>query len=189
MTPMEMVTCECGKRESLEKAVIDKDGLWACRDCQEHADHIFPVITLYQPWATWIMREWKTIETRTHDRFKCLNGRTILIHAGMKTDESAAYNPYLTPEQIFYNPDEVVNGCILGSAYVDGFSRLCQEHAKEALIECVTPRFGLFLTNIDVFDEPIPAKGEMGIWYYDLKNREKVKEAKVVQMKKDLFSK
>lgn len=47
---------------------------------------IYPVITLYQPWATWIMRGWKTIETRTHNRFACLDHKTILIHAGKITD-------------------------------------------------------------------------------------------------------
>src|SRR5690242_4550408 len=84
-------------------------------------NNILPVITLYQPWATWIMREWKTIETRTHARFACLLHKTILIHAGQKTDDShlTVQNPYLTREQIIFNPDEVINGAILGSVYVD----------------------------------------------------------------------
>lgn len=50
---------------------------------------IYPVITLYQPWATWIMRELKTIESRTHARFNSLLYKTILIHAGQTTDKTA----------------------------------------------------------------------------------------------------
>src|SRR3972149_4902156 len=42
------------------------------------------VITFYQPWATMILDGVKTIETRTHDRFKNLQGHRIGIHAGTK---------------------------------------------------------------------------------------------------------
>lgn len=143
--------------------------------------NILPVITLYQPWATWIMRKWKTIETRTHDRFKSLNGKTILIHAGMTTDPRAAgayHTGYLTKEQLLLNPDEMVNGCILGSAVVCDFQKLTPDDAKNALIECYTERYGLFLRDIQKFDTPIPVKGEMGIWYFDIDKKEKVKKGK-----------
>lgn len=141
------------------------------------AETIFPVITLYQPWATWIMRGWKTIETRTHDRFACLTHRTVLIHAGQKTEESAIYNPYLTREQLLFNPDEVINGAILGSVYVDTTGWLCGDsyENKSALIE-TTDRYGLFLKDVNRFEIPIPEKGEMGIWYYDLEKKQKVKK-------------
>jgi hypothetical protein len=140
---------------------------------------VFPVITLYQPWATWIMREWKTIETRTHDRFACLKNRTVLIHAGQTTDGSdlTTKNKYLTKEQIMFNPDEVVNGVILGSARVYNVRWLWPTDSKYALIDCEhTKRFGLELDHIKKFDSPIPVKGEMGIWYYDLTNRMKIKK-------------
>ncbi len=136
------------------------------------------------------MRSWKTIETRTHDRFASLNGRTILIHAGQRTDasEAAINNPYLTREQIIQNPDEVINGHILGSAYVYEFLALTEEHSARALIDCVSIlRYGLFLDKIEVFKTPIPCKGEMGIWYYDLDAREKVKKPK--QMLSNINSK
>jgi hypothetical protein len=141
---------------------------------------IYPVITLYQPWATWIMREWKTIETRTHNRFSSLVGKTILIHAGMTTDETAINNPYLTKEQLLENPDEMVNGFILGSVYIGACGWLCGDNYenKNALIE-TTNRYGLFLKNIEKFDSPIPCKGEMGIWYFDMNKKEKIKKPKL----------
>lgn len=139
---------------------------------------IYPVITLYQPWATWIMRGWKTIETRTHDRFKCLENRFILIHAGQTTDGSdlTTKNPYLSHEQILYNPEEMVNGFILGSAFVSSSKELSAGHSSRSLIDCEnTKRYGLFLENVTKFNDPIPCKGNMGIWYYDLDLKQKVK--------------
>lgn len=47
------------------------------------------VITLWQPWATWVVLGWKTIETRLHPRFASLAGQVIGIHAGLKFDDLA----------------------------------------------------------------------------------------------------
>lgn len=140
---------------------------------------IFPVITLYQPWATWIMRGWKTIETRTHIRFHLLSGSILLIHAGLTTDEKAVNNPYLTKEQIMLYPDEMINGYILGSAFVYSFRKLNDNDSQKALINCGnTVRYGLFLNDIKKFKEPIKVSGEIGIWYYDLDKKEKVRKPK-----------
>jgi hypothetical protein len=123
------------------------------------------------------MRGWKTIETRTHNRFACLKGQRILIHAGLSTDARAINNPYLTKEQLLFNPDEMINGFILGSAYVNDFRELSHNAAQQALIECETKRYGLCLERIDRWKIPIPEKGEMGIWYYDTENLIKVKKS------------
>lgn len=150
---------------------------------------IYPVITLYQPWATWIMRGWKTIETRTHNRFTSLTGKTILIHAGMTTDSSeiATKNRFLTREQILQDPDEMINGFILGEAFVYQSRKLGFKDQQSALIECVTrERYGLFLAKIKKFDTPIPVKGEMGIWYFDMSKMEKVR--KPIPKTYDLFT-
>ena len=129
------------------------------------------------------MREWKTIETRTHNRFGCLLGKTILIHSGMNTDAEAINCPYLTKEQLMYEPDEVINGYILGSVFVKSFGKLSSIHSEKALIDCGnTERFGLYLSEIKKFKEPIPVKGEMGIWYFDTDKKEKVKKPKTETM-------
>jgi hypothetical protein len=122
------------------------------------------------------MREWKTIETRTHNRFASLLHRTILIHAGLRTDPWVN-NPFITEEQMFIDLKELVNGAILGSAYVDACGWLCGDNYenKSAFIEC-TDRYGLFLTNVKKFDTPKICKGSMGIWYYDMDNLIKVKK-------------
>lgn len=154
----------------------------------ETTPQILPVITLYQPWATWIMRGWKTIETRTHSRFACLKGKRILIHSGMKTDVSAINNPYLTEAQIKQDPDAVVNGYILGEAVVSDFKMLDGSHSRDSLINCdIVERYGLFLTGVQPYQNPIEVKGEMGIWYYDLTNRQKVKKSQAAKPVPDLF--
>jgi hypothetical protein len=144
---------------------------------EEENNGIYPVITLYQPWATWIMRGWKTIETRTHPRFACLLGREFLVHAGQKTDPEAINNPYLTREQLLYRPEDVINGYILGSVYCNGFNKLNDKHSKDALIDCGSvSRYGLFLKDEKPLITPIECAGEMGIWYYDIHNQIKVKK-------------
>ena len=141
--------------------------------------NILPVITLYQPWATWIMRGWKTIETRTHPRFACLLGKRVLIHSGMKTDTHplTVNNRYLTRDQILFKPDEMINGYILGSAMVNDFRKLTGNASSRALIDCERDeRWGLFLEKVSRWEEPVPVKGELGIWYFDIENKIKVKK-------------
>lgn len=140
--------------------------------------HVYPVITLYQPWATWIIRGWKTIETRTHNRFQSLNGKHILIHAGKQTDGLASTNPYLSAAQILHNPKEMKNGFIIGGAFVHDFRALDDSHSKDALIDCGSvQRFGLFLNQIYPLTDPIEVRGEMGIWYFDWGAKQKVKKS------------
>lgn len=132
---------------------------------------------MYQPWATWIVRGWKLIETRTHNRFRSLAGKRILIHAGSKYDNSdlVLKNPYLTPQQIHYKPEEIVYGYIIGECLVQGIKLLDDSHSKSALINCGdTQRYGLFLNEIMMI-EPIKVKGDRGIWYYDAELMQKVK--------------
>jgi hypothetical protein len=46
-------------------------------------------ISLWQPWAQWVALGWKTIETRSHNRFASLVGQRIAIHAAQKWDHHA----------------------------------------------------------------------------------------------------
>lgn len=142
---------------------------------------IFPAITLYQPWATWIMRGWKTIETRTHNRFRCLKGQTVLIHAGKTFDSSEASikNIFLSYQQLHGTRKENFEyGKILGSAKVVDFASLSKHDSGAALIDCEdTLRFGLFLSEVCYLPEPIPINGEMGIWYYDIETKMKMRKS------------
>jgi len=139
-----------------------------------------PVISLWQPWAYWVLRGWKTIETRTHARFRCLAGKRIGIHAAQKWDIlwpiTAAQ--FLGAEQ-FHETNEFYGersrraaegkpiAGLVGLAQVREFRSLLDRDAKDALIECVTPRFGLFLEDIKQI-KPIAMRGRQGIWNVDV---------------------
>ncbi|HEX2866533.1 MAG TPA: hypothetical protein VHO03_05805 [Ignavibacteriales bacterium] len=138
------------------------------------------VITLYQPWAQWIIWGWKTIETRTHSKFNCLKGQRIAIHAA-KAYDSQAFNAaerYMTPEQrrIHMNCEEegfYDMGAILGTALVWESGRLSSMHARGALIECGSMvRHGLFLKEVKELRYPIHVSGHQGIWDFVFKGDE-----------------
>lgn len=129
-----------------------------------------PVISLWMPWANWIMLEWKKIETRTHRRFAGLAGKRIGIHASQKWDDSAIQRalPYLTGEQIDKTQNFLrIGGAIIGTIYVPKFGPLSPEHAWAALIECETKRYGLWLEKPQIIPA-IPMRGKQGIWYADI---------------------
>jgi hypothetical protein len=141
---------------------------------------IIPVITLYQPWATFVIIGLKTIETRLHPKLKSLAGKTIGIHAGMKYDDSDEWVPYVTEEeQMLCGKAQYIHGAILGTALVTSFGQLDKTHSKRALIDCEnTLRYGLLLSQIEKWEAPVSAKGDMGIWYYDTELKQKVKKPK-----------
>lgn len=141
--------------------------------------NIIPVITLKQPWASWVMQGLKTKESRTHVNFKTLEGRTFGIHSAMGYDKSdyVLKNPYLSQAQIDASlsyPTSV----ILGTVHCDEFLELKgKQHERDALIECRSiKRYGLNLINPKKFDAPIPCKGELSIFYFDLDKMEKVRK-------------
>jgi hypothetical protein len=127
-------------------------------------------ITLHRPWADWVGLGWKTIETRTHERFRSLVGQRIAIHASLKWDEDAieAARYYLLPWQLAashaFRLDEQISGRVLCTAIVAAHRLLTATDARAALIECHTRRFGLFLTDRHFMAPAVKAKGHQGIW-------------------------
>lgn len=131
---------------------------------------LIPVISLWQPWASWVALGWKGIETRTHNRFSSLVGKTIGIHAALKWDVNAvriAWD-FLSGEQRRKTEEFLrVGGAIICTAHVAEHRRLELGDAPRALIECVTPRWGLVLDKIQA-KEAIPVRGKQGIWYFEV---------------------
>lgn len=128
---------------------------------------------MHNPWAMWVMLGWKTIETREHDRFKTLVGHDIAIHATMKWDhaayESALQSGGLSYGQLKRSEEfKSIRGVILGTTTVALFRRLTEEDSGDALIECRTRRYGLFLRNPILLKTPIPCKGHQGIFRVEL---------------------
>ncbi len=138
------------------------------------------VITLWQPWASFIAMGWKKIETRTHNRFKNLAGQTIGIHAGKEWDYSwdQLAEDYLDASQQHetfdlqceFEKNGFQRGQIICTAKVEKFRSLGPPDSQAALIGCgITQydfRYGLFLTDVKLI-KPIAVQGHQGAWNYN----------------------
>jgi len=134
-------------------------------------------ITLYEPWATWVGLKWKKIETRTHDRFKCLAGQRIAIHAGLKFDKfwPEAACDYLTDEQKCFMlrvassvDGGMLHGRILCTAFVAEARRLAMGDSKLALCDCGRgDRFGLVFADVRPVEGYPKARGHQGVWDWE----------------------
>lgn len=137
-------------------------------------DKKMPIITLWQPWAQWVYLGWKTIETRTHDKFRGLEGKRIGIHAGSRWDDNAIHEAlyWLSEDYIVETANRQgifapsTGGNVICSAIVGSHTVLTPMYEREALIESrSTRRFGLKLLDVKQLNPFIPAKGKQGIWY------------------------
>lgn len=134
------------------------------------------IITLWQPWASWIAWGWKKIETRTHTKFHNLCGEIIGIHAGNKFDNSAIglaseVNAIDLDRMVKHNETIYPKGQIIATAYVNSFMGLAPNHGYLSMIECKTDRYGLFLTDVKAIEPPIICKGKQGIWNYEIDSK------------------
>jgi hypothetical protein len=155
-----------------------------------------PIISMWNPWAIWVIIGWKKIETRTHDlsasacprasclraphrqtrrraqagRFRSLNGKTIAIHSTVKWDETALEKAgnYLTPSEVSETNEFLhLGGAIIGTADVIDYRPLTSSDSPLALIDCGSiKRYGMVLDNVRPMPT-IPAKGKQGIWYLE----------------------
>lgn len=135
------------------------------------------IITLWQPWATLIALGWKRIETRTHNRFRNLEGQIIGIHAGNKWDNAWSFlaGNYLTGEQYslirkMQAEKKIPFGKIICAGKIYTYRKLVSSDAEKALIECDTERYGLFIYDIKILEPPIEARGKQGIWNYEVES-------------------
>jgi hypothetical protein len=136
------------------------------------------VITLWQPWATFIALGWKTIETRTHKRFFNLLDQTIGIHAGKYWDAGwrELTTPYLDLDRLMMIDEmktskHIPFSRIICTAKVYKVGYLTLEHSQAALIDCgfsYVERTGLFLSDVKELIPPFEVKGHQGIFNVEL---------------------
>ena len=139
-----------------------------------------PVLTLIQPWASWVAMGWKTGETRTSSTLlNRIAGKYFLVHAGKAWDPEAlgAAEQWLTHEQKVQTHSFLeVRGQILALALAGKPRVMHPSDEPSALIGCsytaytpkpeVLHRWVLPLERVEPLDKPIPARGQQGIWYY-----------------------
>ena len=132
-------------------------------------------ISLWQPHATWVAMKWKTIETRTHDRFRSLRGQRIIIHAAQKAEDYRLLGEYLPPmdlveQQNYTDRVGLQRGRLLCTAKVviarwapNIYFDLQEEWNKQGMCE-VAGKYLLFLDDIQPLRDMIPFRGRQGIF-------------------------
>lgn len=123
------------------------------------------VLTIKQPWATLIMQGDKRFEFRS---WQTKYRGDLLIHAGKGIDKEAM------KRVAKYLPDEIPLGKILGKVTLVDCIRMCPEFKEMLLKEnsdiytksSFSENFGWQVEDVQVFDEPIEAKGHLSLWEY-----------------------
>jgi hypothetical protein len=115
-------------------------------------------LSLWQPWASLIYDGHKTIETR---HWEMLHRGPLAIHAAKKVDRCACAT-------FGYNPDTIARGAVLCIVSVQGCVRFPHLYAPpDAYGDFTEGRFGILMTMLEKFSEPIPAVGHQGIWNWE----------------------
>lgn len=124
-------------------------------------------LTIKQPWATLIMQGDKRFEFRS---WKTNFRGDVLIHAGKGLDKEAVVRLKK------YLPDELPMGKILGKVTItdcvpmsDEFAKmLSKENSDIYTSHSFSNNYGFQIENVEVFDTPIDAKGQLGFWNIEL---------------------
>lgn len=123
-------------------------------------------ITIKEPWASLIVNGYKKYEFRS---WKTNYRGKILIHAGMSIEKDMLGNIKA------YNI-EINKGAIIGEADLADCILVNEEFDEELrnIDEIVygnnhINNYAWKLENIKKYDKPIPIKGKLGLWNYEVK--------------------
>lgn len=124
------------------------------------------VLTIKQPWATLIMQKDKKFEFRS---WQTKYRGELLIHAGKDIDKEAV------KRLAKYLPKYMPQGKILGKVKLVDCIKMSPEFEKMLLKEnneiytenSFSRNYGWKLEDVEMFDEPIEAKGKLSLWEYN----------------------
>lgn len=124
------------------------------------------VLTIKEPWATLIIEGYKKYEFRS---WKTKYRGKILIHAGMSLERDNAkrfkdYNLEYSKGAII-GEAEIVD-CIFVTKEVNDELRKINPlvYGKSGHVE----KYAWKLDNVKKYDKPIPVKGQLGLWNYEI---------------------
>lgn len=125
------------------------------------------VLTIKQPWATLIMQGDKRFEFRS---WKTKYRGELLIHAGKGIDKEAM------KRLAKYLPENIPLGKILGKVKLVDCIKMSPEFKKVLLKEnneiytnsSFEENYGWQVTDVEVFENPIDAKGHLSLWEYEM---------------------
>ncbi len=124
-------------------------------------------LTIKQPWATLVMQGDKRFEFRS---WQTKYRGELLIHAGKGIDKEAM------KRLAKYLPEELPYGKILGKVKLVDCIKMSTEF-KELLLKensdiytksSFQENYGWQVSDIEVFENPIDAKGHLSLWEYKI---------------------
>ena len=124
-------------------------------------------LTIKQPWATLIMQGDKRFEFRS---WQTKYRGELLIHAGKGIDKDAM------KRLAKYLPENIPLGKILGKVKLVDCIKMTPEF-KEILLKenndiytksSFEENYGWQVKDVEVFKEPIEAKGHLSLWEYEI---------------------
>lgn len=124
-------------------------------------------LTLWRPWGWAIFHLGKDVENRGLSFQAPAVGSWLAIHNGKHYDEDAALDLALSHMRELIarglqvpEDEEEPSGCIIGVARVQAVTRA--QPFRES--RWYTGETGLWLTNTTLLPEPVPCRGERGLW-------------------------
>lgn len=122
-------------------------------------------LTIKEPWASLIIDKYKTYEFRSwHTKYR---GK-IYIHASTSIDKESLkqfndYNISIKPGHIIGEAE--ITDCILVS---DAFDQELRQKDKQVYGSDHLGYYAWQLKNIKKYENPIPAKGQLGLWNFEI---------------------
>jgi activating signal cointegrator 1 len=114
-------------------------------------------LSLHQPWASLIADGRKKIETRD---WELLHRGPLAIHAAQKIDKEAC-------AQFGYDPDTIPRGAVVCVVTVISCVRFPNHLVEpDRYGDFSAGRYGFLLKLTEKFEQPIPARGYQGLWYW-----------------------
>lgn len=125
------------------------------------------VLTIKQPWATLIMQGDKRFEFRS---WQTKYRGDLLIHAGKGIDKEAMKRLKK------YIPEDMPLGKIIGKVKLVDCIKMSPEFKEMLLKEnneiytksSFQENYGWQVENVEVFNHPIPVKGQLSLWEYEV---------------------
>lgn len=139
------------------------------------------VISIIQPWATLIALGEKRFETRSwRTKYK----GNLAIHSSKKIDRSAFKRVPIVQTLKKHGIvilDDLPTGMILATCNLEGCFEVLEDKGDSAVLgneyhiasgneyhfgDFNKGRYGWLVSNVNVLDNSIPAKGQLGLWNY-----------------------
>lgn len=129
-------------------------------------------LTIKQPWATLIIQGDKRFEFRS---WKTSYRGDLLIHAGKGIDKEAMKRLKK------YIPEDMPLGKIIGKVKLVDCIKMSPEFKEMLLKEnneiytksSFQENYGWQVENVEVFNHPIPVKGHLSLWEYEVEENSK----------------